>query len=232
LRLFSSCRNLPSITFIFISHVIFNCRTIEYQTVWRGVPEDLSVLYPKGREFVWWAVSSCTSSISVLESPSYVGTSGPRTMFSIETSSGKVVGSHSYFQQEDEVILPPGRYLKVIDKSSPTRDLHIIHLREIAPPYPMLTDPFDFSEFKNALPQLKPLPSSSSSNQKMDHYEKTNVVSKRLPSSSSAHQKQTNSVASSVTSESSVPVFSKKGKFTMLYLICRTLSQKTATKGI
>jgi hypothetical protein len=64
-------------------------------------------------------------------------------MFSIETSSGKLISGYSYFQHEDEILLPPGRYLKVIDKSSPAKDLHIIHLREIQPPYPMLAEPFD-----------------------------------------------------------------------------------------
>lgn len=116
-------------------------RPTEYQVVWRGIPENLSSDYTKGDEFAWWALSSCTSSISVLESPLYVGTSGPRTMFSIETRSGKQIGEHSYYQNEDEILLPPGRYFKVIDKSSPASDLYIIHLREIRPPYKMLNEP-------------------------------------------------------------------------------------------
>jgi hypothetical protein len=72
-------------------------------------------------------------------------------MFSIDTSSGKAIRDHSYFQQEDEIILPPGRYFRVIDQSSPAQDLHIIHLREIVPPHPMLTDPFDLSELRKTL---------------------------------------------------------------------------------
>ncbi|CAF0923755.1 unnamed protein product [Rotaria sp. Silwood1] len=133
----------------------------EYQTVWRGIPENLSALYPRGKEFTWWALSSCTSSISVLESPLYVGTSGPRTMFSIETNSGKLIREHSYFQHEDEILLPPGRYFKVIDKSSPAQDLHIIHLREIQPPHAMLAEPFDLSEWKRIPSPRKLLPNSS-----------------------------------------------------------------------
>ena len=134
----------------------FSFRPTEYQTVWRGVPEDLSALYQREKEFTWWALSSCTSSISVLESPLYVGKSGPRTMFSIETNSGKLIRGHSYFQHEDEILLPPGRYFKVIDKSSPAQDLHIIHLREIQPPHPMLAEPFDLSKLKKTLPPPKP----------------------------------------------------------------------------
>ena len=82
-------------------------------------------------------------------------------MFSIETNSGKSIRALSYFQHEDEILLPPGRYLKVIDKSSPAPDLHIVHLREIKPPHPMLVEPFDLSELKHTLPQPKIVPAAS-----------------------------------------------------------------------
>jgi len=116
----------------------------------------LSATYPKGKAFTWWEISSCTSSISVLEASQYAGTSGPRTVFSIETNSGKLIRSHSYFQQKDEILLPPGIYLKVIDKFSSADGLQIIHLEEITPPYKMLADPFDLSEWHHVLPQSKP----------------------------------------------------------------------------
>jgi hypothetical protein len=77
-------------------------------------------------------------------------------MFSIETHSGKSIRSHSYYQQEDEILLPPGTYLKVVDRCRPAEDLHIIQLREISPPYKMLSDPFDLNQLKQALPQSKP----------------------------------------------------------------------------
>ncbi|CAF1690120.1 unnamed protein product, partial [Adineta ricciae] len=86
------------------------------QVLWRGIPEDLSALYPKGKQLAWWGVSSCSSSISVLQSPQYAGTSGARTMFSIESNRGKLIREHSYFQHEDEILLPPGIYLEVVDK--------------------------------------------------------------------------------------------------------------------
>ena len=132
------------------------CRFADHQIVWRGVREDLSGFYTRGKEFTWWAATSCTSSMSVLESPDYVGKSGPRTLFSIETQNARVIRGHSYFQQEDEIILAPGRYLRVIDQLNPAPDLHIIHLREITPPYPMLSDPFDLSELQKKLPAVTP----------------------------------------------------------------------------
>ena len=138
----------------------FHFRPTEHRIVWQGVPEDLTDLYPKGKKITWWGVSSCSSSISVLQSSQYTGTSGTRTMFSIETNNGKLIRSHSYFQQEDEILLPPGIYLQVIDKFSSAEGLNIIHLREISPPYKLLADPFDLNSLKAALP------STSSSSEK------------------------------------------------------------------
>jgi hypothetical protein len=136
-------------------------------------------------------------------------------MFSIETSSGKVVRGHSYFQQENEIILPPGRYFKVIDKSSPAQDLHIIHLREITPPHPMLADPFNLSELKKALPLSEASPSPYSSIQKYGYYSAASVKSKPIPLLSISDCKHENLVASSTASKPSVPVSSKTGKFLM-----------------
>jgi hypothetical protein len=78
-------------------------------------------------------------------------------MFSIETKSGKSVRLHSYYKQEDEILLPPGIYLKVIGIFKPAEGLHIIQLREISPPYKMLADPFDLNQLKQALPESEPL---------------------------------------------------------------------------
>lgn len=86
-------------------------------------------------------------------------------MFSIEANNGKLIRSHSYFQQEDEILLSPGRYLEVIDKFSSADGLRIIHLREVSPPYKMLADPFDLTQLKPSLPSF---PSDSQEDQ--DNY--------------------------------------------------------------
>ncbi|CAF1544717.1 unnamed protein product, partial [Rotaria sp. Silwood1] len=145
----------------------------QYTLVWRGVREDLSDLYPKGKEFAWWAFSSCTASMSALESPNYLGKLGARTMFSIQTNSGKDIRAHSYFENEDEILLPPGIYLKVIDSLNPAEDLHIIHLREVSPPYQMIAEPFDLTQLKQTLPQPKPILSKE-----QDIYPSFNVTPK------------------------------------------------------
>ncbi|CAF1452521.1 unnamed protein product [Adineta steineri] len=145
--------------------------------VWRGAREDLSALYPKGREFAWWAFSSCSTSIDVLESPNYLGKSGTRTIFSIQTNSGKLICAHSYFDNEDEILLPPGIYLKVVDSLNPADGLHIIHLQEIEPPHKMLADPFDLSDLEQASAPTKP-PSYMVNPEKEEEYtSSTSVIS-------------------------------------------------------
>jgi hypothetical protein len=83
-----------------------------------------------------------------------LGKKGTRTLFSIETSSGKRIQEHSYFEQEEEILLPPGTYFEVIDKVNPAEGLYIIHLRETEPPYQLLVPPFDLTDLKNALPPV------------------------------------------------------------------------------
>ncbi|CAF4866399.1 unnamed protein product, partial [Rotaria socialis] len=113
-------------------------------TVWRGVRGDLRSHYRPGAKITWWAFSSCTASISVLESEQYLGTSGTRTLFAIECLNGKDIKRHSYFAQEEEILLLPCTHFQVISHLSSMENLHIIHLREITPPF-MLLEPPDAS---------------------------------------------------------------------------------------
>ncbi|CAF2119425.1 unnamed protein product [Rotaria magnacalcarata] len=119
-------------------------------TVWRGVRGDLRSQYKLGAKMTWWAFSSCTASISVLESEQYLGTSGTRTLFAIECLNGKDIKRHSYFAQEEEMLLLPCTHFQVISHLSSNDNLHIIHLREITPPF-MLLEPPDvmFASKKN-----------------------------------------------------------------------------------
>ena len=50
---------------------------------------------------------------------------------------------HSYFKDtEHEMILMPGSYFEVIGQLNPAKDLHIIQLKEIKPPFPLVKPPF------------------------------------------------------------------------------------------
>jgi hypothetical protein len=67
-----------------------------------------------------------------------LGSSGKRTMFTIECFSGKDIRQHSDFQSEDEILLPPGRQFKVTSCLAQGPDLYLIHLKETEPEYPLL----------------------------------------------------------------------------------------------
>jgi hypothetical protein len=112
-------------------------------TVWRGIRgEDLSLQYPTGRQFAWWGISSCTATPDVLQTTNFLGKSGTRTLFSIECVNGKSIKAHSYFNKtEEEIVLMPGTFFQVIGQVNPAEGLHIIHLKEIQPPFPLLKLP-------------------------------------------------------------------------------------------
>ena len=123
--------------------------------VWRGIREDLSQSYKK--DCIWWGVSSCTETMDVLEK--FVGQSGVRTIFMIECINGKKIKSHSFYKDENEIILMPGTYLRVISKWSPAKDLHMIQLREETPPIQFLASPFDSCSSTDTVPLKKPMTS-------------------------------------------------------------------------
>ena len=110
-------------------------------TVWRGVTLHLSREYEIGKRYVWWAFSSCSRSVAVLESEQFLGTTGPRTLFNIECHNGKTIRSHSYINVEDEILLLPATQFEVIGKLKPSSDLHIIHLKQVDPPFPLIELP-------------------------------------------------------------------------------------------
>ena len=112
------------------------------QTVWRGVRRNISDEFYPGAQIVWWSFSSCTTSLTVLESDMYLGNVGERTLFSIELINGRTVRNHSHFDTEDEILMLPGTCLEVQSKFSPAPDLHIIHLKQIIPKEQLVAVPF------------------------------------------------------------------------------------------
>jgi hypothetical protein len=93
--------------------------------------------YPKGKSFVWWGFSSCTTSIDVLQSELFFGTTTARTMFTIECDSGKDIRKHSYFPREDEILLLAATQFKVVACLNHGHGLHMIQLEETKPPFPL-----------------------------------------------------------------------------------------------
>ena len=112
-------------------------------TVWRGVTKDVSTQFPPGTMVIWWAFSSCTTSLPVLENNMYLGNTGERTLFSVEAINGRTVRAHSHFVTEDEILLLPGTQMIVQSQFSPAPDLHIIHLKQVIPEEVLLQPPFE-----------------------------------------------------------------------------------------
>jgi hypothetical protein len=112
-------------------------------TVWRGVTKDLSAQFPPGTLETWWAFSSCTTSLPVLENTMYLGNTGDRTLFSVEVINGRTISAHSHFVTEDELLLLPGTHMVVQSQFSPASELHIIHLKQVIPEEVLLEPPFE-----------------------------------------------------------------------------------------
>eukprot|EP00667_Euglena_gracilis_P002540 EG_transcript_2542 len=114
-------------------------------TVFRGVKADLAGKYTKNDEVVWWGFSSTTSTQDVLMDDQFLGTSGPRTLFFIETSRAVDIRKYSsYGDQEDERLLMPGMQFTVKSKMPNADGLLMVQLVEL-PDQPTLLAGFDFA---------------------------------------------------------------------------------------
>ena len=112
-------------------------------TIWRGVTKDLSAQFLPGTSVTWWVFASCTTALTVLENNTYLGNTGKRTLFSVETINGRTIRAHSHFVNEDEILLLPGTRMIVQSQLSPAPDLHIIHLKQIIPDEILLKPPVE-----------------------------------------------------------------------------------------
>ena len=112
--------------------------TTGHRTVYRGVKLDLRDRYPLKSSTVWWGFSSCTITVSALTDEEFFGTSGTRTLFAIETDTGKDIHEFSNFPKEEEILLLPGRELKVIGYLNMGNGATMIQMREAPSPFPHL----------------------------------------------------------------------------------------------
>ena len=110
----------------------------KHPIVYRGIKRDMTKEYHGGSTAIWWGFSSCTSNIGVLKNEQFLGSSGTRTFFTIECTSGKDIRQHSYFAREEEILLPPGREFQVVGCLNQPGGLHMIQLKEVQPLYPHL----------------------------------------------------------------------------------------------
>jgi hypothetical protein len=137
--------------------------------IYRGVRGNLSDQYVE--DHFWWGASSCTETMNVMET--FVGSEGDRTIFNIECINGKSIQSHSYFKEENEILLMPGSYFQIVSKWKAAKGLYIIHLREKIPSYQTIAPPFDLSSSSNITTSVEKLTIST---------EKKTIASGKTPS--------------------------------------------------
>ena len=84
---------------------------------------------------MWWAFSSCTSTIQVLKKPQFLGRTGLRTVFAIECK--KYSTSFDVSQYENEILLMPATQLEVIGQYHPSPDVYMIQMKETESLFPL-----------------------------------------------------------------------------------------------
>jgi len=100
--------------------------------LFRGVHLDLSVDHEIGDEVVWWGASSCTPKMSVAKG--FLGSSGNRTLFTVNHMSAVPIKEFSAFRGEEEWLLAPGTKLRVDKVEKKNGGLFEITLQETPPP--------------------------------------------------------------------------------------------------
>ena len=135
----SKCK--PFVPFIwFLMHALAKCDRYVGGNVYRGVKADLRAQYPKDREVTWFQFSSCTCNIEVEQSEQFCGSTGTRTLFSIELTTGRarIITEFSLVPSEAEVLLPPNSRFKVVSHFDAGNGLTIIQLKELPPKDPII----------------------------------------------------------------------------------------------
>jgi hypothetical protein len=137
------------------------------RTIYRGVQIDMSKEFVKDKTFIWWSFSSCTSTIDVIKK--FLGDKGPRTIINIECDIAKDISRHSFYGSENEILLYPARQFKMISSIEIGNQFHIIQLKEIQPPFPLIYIP-EITE--NILPTtpMTPIIIISYENQKLKDF--------------------------------------------------------------
>ena len=95
---------------------------------------NLKALYEKkkGQEVIWWGASSCTKTIEVMET--FIG-GGEKTIFTLKAFDCVDIKQFSHFQNEDEILLLPCSFLKVVSVLQVVQGVVMIQLEQVEPPF-------------------------------------------------------------------------------------------------
>jgi hypothetical protein len=135
-------RGLLKPWFLYLRLIISALAKLPSQSIpfkaYRGVKKNLSDQFEIGNQIVWWAFSSCTTSTNVLDNERFLGKNGARTLFIVHCHSGKNIHNHTFYPDEQEVLLLPACQFEVISCVNNGNDFHTVHLKEIQPKYPLI----------------------------------------------------------------------------------------------
>jgi hypothetical protein len=104
-------------------------------TIYHAIKLNLIAQYPLGRTFVWWGFTLCTKSLDFFNNEYVLGQNGARTLFIIDSQSGKSIREHSFYTTEEDILLPPACQFQTTGSFDAGNGLYIIHLKEISPKY-------------------------------------------------------------------------------------------------
>eukprot|EP01043_Picozoa_sp_COSAG02_P028238 COSAG02_NODE_1703_length_11241_cov_845.206695_9_plen_619_part_00 len=126
-------RSALTVWFLFIKLLMtaLVCEPMYVGTIWRGVKADIGQQYVKGKKIRWWRFTSCTKNGEVLDNPLFLGTTGKRTLFSIDCQTGVEIQHLSAYATEAEVLLAAGTRFQVAN-TIVNGDLTIVNLKEVA----------------------------------------------------------------------------------------------------
>jgi hypothetical protein len=108
------------------------------RTVFRGIKGDLRKNYKTGKTIIWWGFSSCSRIMEVLSNPLFLGSTGARTLFTIECQSGRDIQQHSDYQEEDGILLLAARQFEVVACLEQGPDLLLVQLKETKALFPLI----------------------------------------------------------------------------------------------
>mgnify|MGYP002827998341 CR=1 FL=1 len=103
--------------------------------VFRGCtnsPDELGLELTAGFEFTWSSFASTATTQDVMQSQSFVGQSGPRTLMTIELveASGRDVQDFSLFPSENEILFPPNMCFKVVSSFDAGNQLIMVQVKQ------------------------------------------------------------------------------------------------------
>ena len=121
-----------------LQHALFKVPVCDAGTVFRGIKgpfpavamPDLEDAIDTGRPLVWWAFSSTSTSLPAVQT--FLGTSGPRVIYSIDGGSrARDVLRYSEYPNEAELLMPCGTAFVVKTAAPLDADLIMVSLKQV-----------------------------------------------------------------------------------------------------